>query len=213
LLRSLVPLYRALGIRADWLVISGGPEFFEITKAFHNALQGSSVDLTEEAKQTYLSHSKRLAASLQDGYDYVIVHDPQPAAIRTLHGPNRARWVWRCHIDTSSPDQTVLDFLTPFLLDYDTRVFTMEQFVPAGLQSAPVAIIPPGIDPLSPKNMTAPMDLFHQILEWSGVRLDKLLITQVSRFDLWKDPMGVIRVYRQVVETAWRSSPCWARWR
>jgi len=200
LLRSLVPLYRALEIDADWLVISGGPAFFEVTKAFHTALQGSSMDLREEAKQTYLSHSEQLAASMPDGYDYVIVHDPQPAAIRTLHGPNGARWIWRCHIDTSHPDQAVLDFVMPFLLDYDMRVFTMQEFVPKELQSMPVAIIPPGIDPLSPKNMSAPMDLYHQIVEWSGVRLDRLLITQVSRFDLWKDPMGVIRVFRRVLE-------------
>ena len=200
LLRSLVPLYRALDIDADWLVISGAPEFFEVTKGFHNALQGARLDLTPDLERVYISHSRQVAAALSDIYDFVIVHDPQPAALRTLHGPNNARWVWRCHIDTSSPDPAILDFLMPFLHDYDALVFTMDQFVPAGLRSGRIAVIPPGIDPLSPKNMSVPLDLSHQILGWSGVRLDRLLITQVSRFDPWKDPLGVIQVYRSVRE-------------
>ncbi len=203
LLRSLVPLYRALGVEADWLVISGTTAFFEVTKRIHNALQGADVELSDGDRSLYLDHSREIAAALKDtdGYDYVIVHDPQPAAVRSLRGPDHARWVWRCHIDTSNPSPAVLQFLTPFLLDYDARVFTMEQFVPAGLREHSFAIIPPGIDPMSPKNMSLPWDFGRQILEWSGAVLNRLLITQVSRFDPWKDPLGVVRAYRKVRES------------
>jgi trehalose synthase len=198
LLRSLVPLYRAVGVDADWIVIPGSHEFFEVTKGLHNGLQGASFELTKEAEALYLSHSERIAAFLQGGYDFVYIHDPQPAALRALRGRDGARWIWRCHIDTSSPDPAVLRFLLPFIAEYDALVFTMEEFVPQQLRHQRIAVMPPGIDPLSPKNMTAPSDLCQQIVEWAGVDLDRLLISQVSRFDRWKDPMGVISVCRRV---------------
>lgn len=198
LLRSLVPLYRAIGIEADWLVIPGSSQFFDVTKRLHNGLQGAHDGLTDDEKAIYLSHSQQIADAVPDAYDYIVVHDPQPAAVRTLRGADHARWVWRCHIDTSNPDAGALDFLKPFLIDYDARVFTMDQFVPPSLRSLSSAIIPPGIDPLSPKNMSTPNDLSRQIVAWSGLRLDQPLITQVSRFDPWKDPLGVIRVFRRV---------------
>jgi trehalose synthase len=201
LLRSLVPLYRALGIDASWSVIPGEQKFFEVTKGFHNALQGADFDLTDEAKDIYLSHNQEISELLERGYDYVFVHDPQPAAVRALHGHNNARWVWRCHIDTSRPNPEVCAFLLPFILAYDAQVFTMEQFVPQELRSrGNLAIIPPGIDPISPKNMTLPTDISSRIVAWTGVELDRILITQVSRFDPWKDPMGVIQVYRMVCQ-------------
>jgi trehalose synthase len=193
-----VPLYRALDISANWLVMSGNDEFFGVTKAFHNALQGSKYELSEEAKQIYLDHSERVARALEPDYDFVIVHDPQPAALRKLRGRNGARWVWRCHIDTSTPDASVLAFLLPLLESYDALVFTMEDFVPVELRGPRVAIIPPGIDPLSPKNMAVSKDVVNQILTWSGIHLDRLLVTQISRFDPWKDPLGVIDVYRRI---------------
>lgn len=201
LLRSLIPLYRALGIEASWSVIPGEPGFFEITKGFHNALQGADFDLTDEAKDIYLRHNQEIAELLEREYDYIVVHDPQPAAVRSLHGHDHARWVWRCHIDTSSPNSEVCTFLLPFILEYDALVFTMDQFVPPQVRSsANPVIIPPGIDPLSPKNMTLPTDISSRIVAWTGVELDRALITQVSRFDPWKDPMGVIQVYRKVRE-------------
>lgn len=190
LLRSVVPLYQALGIEAEWSVIPGNDEFFQVTKGFHNALQGAPFDLAEQAKETYLQQSRETAELLERDYDYVFVHDPQPAALPALHGKNNAKWIWRCHIDTSQPDPGVLAFLKPFISQYDALVFTMEQFVPKELWEQRFVIIPPAIDPMSPKNMTVPMDLCSQIVEWNGVHLDRLLITQVSRFDPWKDPMG-----------------------
>ncbi len=200
LLRSLVPLYRALGLQAEWLVIPGSTEFFTIAKGIHNALQGADFDLTEEAKDIYLKHKEMVAGSFEDSYDYVIVHDPEPVGLRELRGRDEARWIWRCHVDASESNQEVLAFLLPFIAQYDALVFTMEEFVPEQLRDRKPVIMPPGIDPLSPKNVALRIDLCRQILEWTGVRLDKLLITQVSRFDPWKDPMGVIEVYRHVRE-------------
>jgi trehalose synthase len=178
--------------------MSGDDEFFGITKAFHNALQGAGYELTEAAKQTYLNHSERVARALAPDYDFVFVHDPQPAALRELRGRNGAQWIWRCHIDTSTPDAGVLAFLLPLLEGYDALVFTMQEFVPSELRAERVAIIPPGIDPLSPKNMAVPRDVLNQILTWSGIHLDRLLVTQISRFDPWKDPLGVVDVYRRI---------------
>lgn len=200
LLRSLVPLYRALGIQADWLVIPGTERFFEVTKGFHNALQGGAFDLTDHVKEVYLTQNRMVAGLLERGYDFIVVHDPQPAALRSLHGRDSARWVWRCHIDTSEPNREVLAFLRPYIAEYDALVFTMQAFVPAELAGLRTVIIPPAIDPLSPKNMTVPTDLSQQIVEWAGIELDRLLISQISRFDPWKDPMGVLAVYRRVRE-------------
>jgi trehalose synthase len=200
LLRSLVPLYRALGVEADWLVIPGTEHFFQVTKGLHNALQGAAFDLTDQVKGIYLTQNQLIADLLERQYDFIVVHDPQPAALRSLHGRDNARWVWRCHIDTSQPNQEVLAFLKPFLTEYDALVFTMQEFVPQELAGLHTVMICPAIDPLSPKNMTAPMDLCQQIVEWAGVELDRLLISQISRFDPWKDPMGVLEVYRRVRE-------------
>ena len=198
LLRSIVPLYRAFEVQADWLVIPGTPEFFNVTKGFHNALQGAVFNLTEEAKDTYLEQSRQVADLLSESYDFVVVHDPQPAPLRHFRGADRARWLWRCHIDTSQPNEEVLAFLMPFLVVYDKHVFTMEEFVPEQLKGHPHNIIPPGIDPVSVKNLTIPDHLRDEMIRSTGVELDRPLITQVSRFDPWKDPIGVIEVYRRI---------------
>jgi trehalose synthase len=200
LLRSVVPLYRALEIQADWLVIPGTLEFFNVTKGFHNALQGALFDLTEEAKEIYLAQSRRVAELLDESYDFVVVHDPQPAPLRFFRSGDTTRWLWRCHIDTSQPNEEVLAFLMPYLVRYDKHVFTMEEFVPEALKDYPHAIIAPGIDPLSVKNLTIPADLRDEMIRSTGVDLDRPLITQVSRFDPWKDPIGVIEVFRRVRE-------------
>ena len=159
LLRSIVPLYRAFGIQADWLVIPGTPEFFGVTKGFHNALQGARFELAEEMKGVYLAQNREVAEALDGHYDFVIVYDPQPAPLRYMCGADGACWIWRCHIDTSQPDEAVLAFLKPFLLQYDALVFTMKQFVPAELRSLRCQTICPGIDPVSVKSMFLPTEL------------------------------------------------------
>ena len=198
LLRSIVPLYRGLGIHCDWKLISAEPQFFNVTKDLHNALQGAPYELTQAARETYLECSTLNAQLLEEEYDFIIVHDPQPAAIRYFRGRAGARWIWRCHIDTSEPNEAVLDFILPFLLEYDALVFTMDRFILPRLDHQRLATIIPAIDPLSPKNMALPDGICDEIRAWRGIDPDRPLLTQVSRFDPWKDPMGVIEVYRLV---------------
>jgi trehalose synthase len=196
LLRSGVPLLADLGLDIEWQVITGDEPFFRVTKAIHNGLQGDPRTLTPEERDAYVATSARNAEVLDDGYDFVIVHDPQPAALLPLRGKGNARWVWRCHIETSAPNPDTWDFLRGFLYDYDAAVFTLRDFVPPDLPIDRVAVVPPAIDPLSPKNLPLPRVTARQVLDWIGVRLDSPLVTQVSRFDPWKDPLGVIEAYR-----------------
>ena len=198
ILRSEVPLLRDLGLAAEWQLISGDEAFFSVTKAIHNGLQGANRDLSPVERETYLANATRNAHLLDGTYDIVVVHDPQPLAIRQFHGGGNACWIWRCHIDTSQPHQSTWEFLQPFLQGYDAAVFTMADFVPPGLPVERVDIIPPAIDPESPKCIELEPDLARRVVQWIGVELDRPLITQVSRFDPWKDPLGVIAAYRLV---------------
>jgi trehalose synthase len=196
LLRSGVPLLADLGLDVDWQVITGDEPFFRVTKAIHNGLQGDPRLLTQAERDAYVATSARNAELLDDGYDFVVVHDPQPAAMLPLLGKGNAKWVWRCHIETSAPNPDTWAFLRGFLCDYDAAVFTLRDFVPPDLPIDRVAVIPPAIDPLSPKNLPLARMTARQVLDWIGVRLDAPLVTQVSRFDPWKDPLGVIEAYR-----------------
>ena len=200
LLRSSVAIQRGLGLDVEWRVISGNARFFEVTKSIHNALQGADNELTPEARETYLLQNSYNAQQCEGQYDFVFVHDPQPAAIVHHRGRDHAKWIWRCHIDTSEPNGSVLEFLLPFIEEHDALVFTMNEFVPQRLKDRNVFLIPPGIDPLSPKNFDIPEIQCRRIMAWVGVQPDRPVMTQVSRFDPWKDPMGVIRVYRRVRE-------------
>jgi trehalose synthase len=200
LLRSIVPIYRGLGIQADWKLILTDPEFLRVTKAFRNALQGAPYELEEAARETYLRYNSRNAELLEEEYDFIIVHDPQAAAIRHFRGPAGAKWIWRCHIDTSQPNEAVLEFMLPFLAEYDALVFTMDGFVPAALKHQRVVTMTPAIDPLSPKNMGLPHAICQEIRAWRGMDPRRPLVVQASRFDPWKDPLGVIQAYRLVRE-------------
>src|SRR5919201_1245675 len=196
LLRSGVPLLADLGLDVEWHVITGDEPFFRVTKAIHNGLQGNTRSLTEGEREAYLATSARNAEMLGDGYDFVVVHDPQPAAVLPLRGKRGAKWIWRCHIETTQPNPATWEFLRGFLCDYDAAVFTLPEFVPPDLPIEHLAIIPPAIDPLSPKNLPLARVTAKQVLDWIGVRLDAPLVTQVSRFDPWKDTLGVIEAYR-----------------
>jgi trehalose synthase len=196
LLRSSVPLLRDLGLAVDWKVIAGGDSFFEATKALHNGLQGASQAPTEEEKAAWLDCARDNVHEIDGGYDFIVVHDPQPAALRGMYGKGDARWVWRCHIDTSEPNPETWAFLRPYLAEFDAAVFTMPEFVPPDLPVARVRTIAPAIDPLSPKNFELADETARQILDWIGVTMPGRLVTQVSRFDAWKDPLGVIAAYR-----------------
>jgi trehalose synthase len=200
LLRSSVPLLRDLGLVVDWKVIGGSPDFFHATKTLHNALQGASRSLSEAEQSVYEQTVAENAASLDGSYDFVIVHDPQPLGLLRAGGKGDARWVWRCHIDTSEPNPEAWRFLAPYLDGFDAAVFTMPEFVPPDLAVARVEVIAPAIDPLSPKNIELDLGMASQILDWIGVEVPGRLLTQVSRFDQWKDPLGVIDAYRLVRE-------------
>lgn len=197
ILYTLVPLMRDVGLDADWRVIMAAQEFFESTKLMHNALQGNPVGLTDPQKETYELHNRIASESLGVGFDFIVVHDPQPLLIRHFAGDLGAKWIWRCHIDTSTPNQPVADYLTPFISQYDTALFTMDDYIFRGLE-IPINVIAPAIDPLSTKNMALSPEDANYVVSQFGVEPDRPLLLQISRFDPWKDPLGVIDVYRIV---------------
>ena len=197
-LRSTVPILNDLGLVADWKTISGDDRFFQVTKKMHNGLQGAAEDLTPADREAYLGTSERNAQLFQEDYDFVFLHDPQPAAISSMRGKGKFRWIWRCHIDTSAPNPQTWAFLRQYMYDFDSAIFTMRDFVPPDFPLTTVNIIPPAIDPISPKNMPLEAGTARQVLQWIGIEPDRPLITQVSRFDSWKDPLGVIAVYRML---------------
>jgi trehalose synthase len=196
ILHSEVPLLRDLGLEAEWRIITGDETFFRVTKTIHNGLQGASHELTGTDKDTYLEHSTRNAQLFEGSYDLVVVHDPQPLALRELRDDVDGRWIWRCHIDTSEPNPQVWSFLRSFVASFDAAVFTMREFVPPDTPVARVEVIPPAIDPESPKNCPLEADFATRVMRWFGIEPDRPLVVQVSRFDPWKDPLGVIAAYR-----------------
>jgi trehalose synthase len=199
ILYTLIPLMRDAGIEAEWRVIHGEEEFFEVTKAIHNGLQGDPTGLTEEQKAVFREYTRLNAEALEGEFDYVIVHDPQPAGMAELARSAATHWIWRCHIDLSTPNEEISSFLMPMLDHYDATVFHRHQYVPpAGLQSA--YIWPPAIDPLAPKNMALSPEDAAYILDQFGIDISRPLVTQVSRFDPWKDPLGVIEAWRGLRE-------------
>src|SRR4030088_1761719 len=197
ILYTLVPLMIDVGLETEWHVIYGREEFFNATKVMHNALQGNPQDLSGEQWETWRQYNEINAAQLSEGWDVSIIHDPQPAALSSLVREKARNWVWRCHIDLSTPNPSTLENLLPYLNEYPIAVFHSEKYVPARLTAQP-AIVPPAIDPLTPKNMAfAPEDAVY-ICQQFGIDVDRPLLCQVSRFDPWKDPLGVIDAYRIV---------------
>jgi hypothetical protein len=173
LLRSVVPLLNDLGLIADWKIISGDDAFFQVTKTMHNGLQGGARGLSAAQQATYLANAEHNARLLEENYDFIFIHDPQPAAVLPLHGKGISRWVWRCHIDTAQPNLEIWNFLRGYLSEYDAAVFTMAEFAPPDLPITRVEIIPPAIDPLSPKNLllaeSATDPLIHIFTNLTGV--------------------------------------------
>jgi len=197
ILYTLVPLMRDVGLEAEWHVIYGREEFFNSTKLMHNALQGNPVDLTEEQWDVWRRYNEMNARELSRGWDVCIVHDPQPAALLSL-APEKARaWVWRCHIDISTPNPATLEQLLPYIQRYPASLFHVDAYVPAGMDGG-VNIVPPAIDPLTPKNMALSHDDATYVCRQFGIDVERPMICQVSRFDPWKDPLGVIDAYRIV---------------
>jgi trehalose synthase len=199
ILYTMVPLMRDVGLDAEWQVIYGREEFFNATKIMHNALQGNPRDLTEQEWRVWRQYNTMNARELADGWDVAIVHDPQPAAMISVVPTKSKRWVWRCHIDLSTPNPDTIERLLPFISEYPRTVFHMRQYVPPGVDGA-ARIVPPAIDPLAPKNMALSPEDAAYVCDQFGIDVDRPLICQVSRFDPWKDPLGVIDAYRIVKE-------------
>ena len=203
LLKTIVPLTNSIGLTADWALIRGAPEFFEVSKTMHNSLQGKRVAWTQEMWDIWKQYNEATAEDLVAAeYDFVVVHDPQPAAVLSLvkeknPRPN-GRWLWRCHLDLTDAQEEVWNTLLPYLEMYDAAIFTLRGFARQGLQGPQIFEVPPGIDPLSPKNSPLDAETVAGVLASAGIDPARPLMAQVSRFDPWKDPLGVIDAYRQV---------------
>ncbi len=203
ILSAMVPLMNDLGLEADWQVIRGSEDFFRVTKAMHNSLQGMYVPWTPDMWATWRENNRRNAELFDEDYDFVVVHDPQPAGLRQYvmeqHGASpKGKWLWRCHIDLTDAQVEAWDFLHPYIEAYHGVIFTLEDYIKGDLAVPNIFTIPPAIDPLSPKNANLPDETVHQVLERYGIDTKRPFICQVSRFDPWKDPLGVIDVYRMV---------------
>lgn len=199
ILYTLVPLMRDVGLEAEWQVIEGRDEFFNVTKACHNGLQGMDIPFTTEMQDIWRRYNEMNAARFEGEYDFIVIHDPQPVGLLHYHGRAGGKhWIWRCHIDTSHPNPVYWDFFAPYITEYEAGIFTMEQYVGPGVNFKHLAIIAPTIDPLSPKNAPQSPAESRAIVRSYGVDLNRPLLTQVSRYDPWKDPLGVIDAYRLV---------------
>ncbi|HZI91430.1 MAG TPA: glycosyltransferase [Thermoleophilaceae bacterium] len=200
ILYTLVPLMNDVGVEAEWQVMLGREEFYNATKLLHNALQGNPQGLTPEEWEVFDRYNEMNARELTDGWDVVIVHDPQPAGI-LQHVPEKGNaWIWRCHIDLSTPNPDAVERMVPLVRNYHGAVFHRQEYVPRGMDGTPTHIVPPAIDPLSPKNMAFSPEDAAYVCDQFGIDVDRPLMCQVSRFDPWKDPMGVIDAYRKVNE-------------
>lgn len=197
ILEKLVPLSNELGLDTKWEVISGDDDFYRCTKAMHNALQGFSEPISQHLLKTYeqtnQSNAEKMRPQLEDA-DFVFIHDPQPAPLLGLCPGRRGNWVWRCHIDASRPYRPVWRYLRDHVKDYDASIFSLPDF--SQDLPHPQYIIPPSIDPLSDKNIDLPEDEIIEVREKFGIDPHRPMILQVSRFDRFKDPVGVIEAYR-----------------
>jgi trehalose synthase len=195
---TLIPLMQDAGLEVEWRIIRGAEEFYNVTKTIHNALQGNPQGLDDEQRDVFRRYQAENAAELEDDYDFVVVHDPQPVGMIEHFPETRANWVWRGHIDFSTPNEGVFDFVLPWIKRYDAAIFHMREYVPKAEGLPPCYIWPPAIDPLAPKNMALSPEDAAYIVDQFGIDVERPLLTQVSRFDPWKDPLGVIDAYRIV---------------
>ena len=199
ILYTLVPLMRDVGIDAHWNVILGREEFFNVTKLLHNSLQGDENTLTEQQWEVFYAYNTMNARGLEGDWDVVVIHDPQPLALRRSAPDRAGRWIWRCHIDMSNPNPASVERVRSMIDEYDATVWHMREYVPPGVDEG-VRIIPPAIDALSPKNMALSPEDAAFVCDQFGIDPDRPLLCQVSRFDPWKDPIGVIDAYRLVTD-------------
>jgi trehalose synthase len=197
MLSRLLPLMRELGLEARWEVMEGGADFFEVTKAFHNALHGSSARITPRDFEIFLDYNRRNRENIRLDGRFVVIHDPQPAALIDARTENASqKWIWRCHIDLSHPDPAVWKFLAPFVSRYDGSIFSSPEF--SRQLPIPQYLFSPSIDPLAEKNCELEPEFVQRVVTGFGIDPERPILTQISRFDRLKDPIGVVRAYRNV---------------
>ena len=196
ILNRLVPLAEDLDLHFKWDVMTGGEDFFDVTKSFHNALHGAPYHASPRDFEIFLAYAERNRAALPLDSEFVVIHDPQPAALIDARKPGSNHWVWRCHIDLSRPNRAVWDLLEKFVSRYDGAMFSSPEF--SRQLPIPQYLFYPAIDPLSEKNQDLEPEFIAQVLARFGIDPMRPILTQISRFDRLKDPVGVIRAYRIV---------------
>ncbi len=194
ILNRLIPLMQELEVQTKWEVITGGNDFFEVTKGFHNALHGGDYHPTKEIFDIFLMYNEQNRQRMEFVEDLFVIHDPQPAALIRSKERNRGKWIWRCHIDLSNPHREVWNFLKPFVEQYDAAIFSSPAFTRQ--LSVPQYLFYPSIDPLSEKNKDLDEAYVQKVCDDFGIDRKRPVITQISRFDRLKDPVGVIQAYK-----------------
>lgn len=196
ILVNLVPLLNEVGVDADWEVISGDPAFFDVTKKFHNALHGRKEDITGEDYEHFIEISRKNMEKMKSDADIMFIHDPQPIMLIKQREPHGQHWIWRCHIDISRADQAVFNFLRKYIVKYDALIFSSPLFSRRFPKRQ--FLISPSIDPLSDKNRELDRKTIDGVLNKYGIDPEKPILTQISRYDYLKDPVGVIRTFKLV---------------
>lgn len=199
ILNTLVPLMNEIGMQTGWRILKAANSFYGVTKEFHNALQGAHVHLSERKKKLYLQENETnsIFTHLVKSHDAIVIHDPQPLALINFYQRGNQPWIWRCHIDLSHPNPEVWGFLNQFVKKYNGMIISSERFKQKEID-LPHYIIKPSINPLTTKNKTLPAQIRAKVLKRYGVDMDKPIISQISRFDPWKDPLGVIEAYKRI---------------
>lgn len=196
ILMRMVPLLHELGVNAQWDVIKGGERFFEVTKKMHNALHGQHVEFSKEEIELFVETNEMNARDMNLHGDIMFIHDPQPCGLVRRKKDLGRKWIWRCHIDFSRPDPFTWRFLKEYIELYDVSVFSAPSF--ARELNIPQALISPSIDPLSDKNRELPQEIIDSVLERFKIDKSRPIVTQISRFDYLKDPVGVVQVFRRI---------------
>lgn len=198
MLMSLIPLLNEVGIEADWRTVRGEPEFFGITKSFHNGIQGASVSLDGDRLKVYEDVNQRFSRYCKIEHDLVVIHDPQPLPLINYY-KKKQPWVWRCHVDLSHPDPNLWQYLRGFIIKYDQLVISHESYLQKDM-TVDHRVLHPAIDPLTSKNAPLSQEAIDETLARCSVPTDKPLVTQISRFDKWKDPLSVLEGFKRVKE-------------
>ncbi|MHB8524551.1 MAG: glycosyltransferase [Candidatus Acidiferrales bacterium] len=196
ILNRAVPLFQEVGLPTQWDVITGGDVFFSVTKAFHNALHGMAYEDRADWFDAFLTTNEDNRRRMKFDEDFVVIHDPQPLPLVKARAEKNNHWIWRCHIDLSQPNERVWDFLRPFVEQFDVSMFSSAAFTHS--LGIPQYLVAPTIDPLADKNRDLEPEFVSGVLDKFGIDANRPIVSQISRFDRLKDPLGVIQAYKMV---------------